>query len=179
MAPLRIFIDGPPLAGCYETHLRIGERSIPPQRVWRDKVLDWTSKDSTLLQVRGRIDTSLVYDLVDDADKKPSWAAQRDYLVGVDGLIFVVDSQCERLEAGQHQLAQLHHALVRLGRDPEQVPMVFQLNKRDIRGVMSERELREHYRWPICGYVSTVATTGVGINELLVAVETLLDRSHR
>jgi hypothetical protein len=176
MKPLRVFLDGPGLAGSTETLKRIGERSAPPQRYDFSR-LEWKcNSDTTVFEVLGRYHKAYVYDLFDDADKNPNYRAQLDYLTSIDALIFVVDSQRQRVEAGLYQLEAVRRALERSGRDPASVPVVFQLNKRDIPGVLSEIELLQQFRWPNSTHVSTVATTGAGIEALIVAAATLAER---
>jgi GTPase SAR1 family protein len=73
------------------------------------------------------------------ADPHPFWPR---FLENVDGIVFVVDSQIERIFAHQDALDKLREYLVAQGRDPQTVPMVFQLNKRDLSNAGSVEELK-------------------------------------
>jgi mutual gliding-motility protein MglA len=80
-----------------------------------------------------------------------------------DGIIFVADSQIARRGANLGAIGALHDLLVELGRDPNLIPLVFALNKRDLPGIYSEENLRALLPWPRCDHVATTATTGDGI----------------
>lgn len=57
----------------------------------------------------------------------------RDFILkGVDGIVFVADSQPERMEANIEALDGLMKSLERLGYDFSRIPTVFQYNKRDV-----------------------------------------------
>lgn len=181
MRPPRLFIDGPSLAGSAETLAQIARLSVPPAdcRYPHTEELQFQCGGGReLFQIRGRLDKVRIYDLVDGALADPRHLAQRGYLAETDVLIFVVDSQRERVEAGIQRLEVLRHVFVRLERDPERIPVVFQLNKRDLPNAASEDELRRRFRWPNSAFVPTVATTGTGIAALLVAAVQLAEH-HR
>lgn len=59
-------------------------------------------------------------------------------LKNVDGVIFVADSQPERLETNVYWRAELDRCLRAQGRDPASVPLVFQLNKGDLGSAEAE-----------------------------------------
>jgi predicted GTPase len=122
------------------------------------------------LELRCRVDSSLVYDVVDDADRDPVYAAQRDFIATSDMVIFVVDSQRERLAASASCFEHLRVALARLGRDPASIPVVFALNKRDLPNIASVAELRTMFQSLVCKHVETVAHQGQGIDGLVDAV---------
>src|SRR5665647_2941702 len=58
-------------------------------------------------------------------------------LKGVDGVVFVADSQEERIDANLESIANLAQNLKEHGFDLEKIPYVLQLNKRDLPGAMS------------------------------------------
>lgn len=126
-------------------------------------------KTGVRFEIRRRAKPSIWYDLVDDADTDPEYAEQRDYIASIDVLIFVVDSQRERLEAGIGYFDTLRTALTRLGRDPVLLPVLFQLTKRDLPGVVLESELRQLFRAPRGAYVATCARRGEGIDQVIAA----------
>jgi signal recognition particle receptor subunit beta len=57
-------------------------------------------------------------------------------LNGVDGIVFVVDSQPDKLEENFQSLIELETNMRRLGSDLGDFPLVFQWNKRDIEGAV-------------------------------------------
>jgi len=58
-------------------------------------------------------------------------------LNGVDGIVFVVDSQPEKLEENFQSLIELETNMRHLGNDLGDFPLVFQWNKRDVQGAVS------------------------------------------
>src|SRR5438477_7411312 len=59
-------------------------------------------------------------------------ATRRLVLQGVDGVVFVADSQLRQLAENVESLQDLHANLAELGLDPRTVPLVMQYNKRDL-----------------------------------------------
>jgi len=62
---------------------------------------------------------------------------RRQLLAGVDGVLFVADSDPERAAANEASLAELHAILREQGRDLASVPIVRLYNKRDLAGAAS------------------------------------------
>lgn len=92
----------------------------------------------------------------------------------LDGVVLIVDSQDERLEANLFQLEQVIEFLQSEGIDSARIPFVFQLNKRDLPNVMSVDELRRTIATPWCTYVESVAVHRHGVHR---ALETVLEMS--
>jgi len=69
-------------------------------------------------------------------------ASRKLILKGVDGVIFVADSQMERLEANQESVENLRTNLAEQGYSLEKIPYVIQYNKRDLPNVVPVEELR-------------------------------------
>src|SRR3954451_5253785 len=67
---------------------------------------------------------------------------RRLVLRNVDGIVFVVDSQRERLEANIASLRNLEANLLLQGDDPSRMPLVVQYNKRDLPKALAAEELR-------------------------------------
>lgn len=89
-------------------------------------------------------------------------------LRNVDGVVFVVDSQRARFEDNEQSIANLYANLRRQHDDPDTLPLVVQYNKRDLPGVASIRELREHLRVPSeVSEVEAIATRGIGVLETM------------
>jgi signal recognition particle receptor subunit beta len=101
-------------------------------------------------------------------------ASRKLILKGVDGVIFVADSQLERLEANQESLDNLRTNLAEHGYSLEKIPYVIQYNKRDLPNALPLEELRQLLN-PIgvLDYEAS-ARTGQGVFETLKAVSKLV-----
>lgn len=69
-------------------------------------------------------------------------ASRKLILKGLDGIIFVADSQEERMEENIQSLRNLEKNLEQQGYDIRQVPLVIQYNKRDLPNALSLAEMR-------------------------------------
>jgi mutual gliding-motility protein MglA len=101
-------------------------------------------------------------------------ASRKLILKGVDGVIFVADSQLERLEANQESHDNLRTNLAEHGYSLEKIPYVIQYNKRDLPNALPIEELRQLLN-PIgvLDYEAS-ARTGQGVFETLKAVSKLV-----
>jgi signal recognition particle receptor subunit beta len=91
-------------------------------------------------------------------------------LKGVDGIVFVVDSQAERMEANIESFEGLEKSLDKQGYDISKLPLVFQYNKRDIEGAVPVRELEATFNPMRKPHFEAVAARGQGVMETLQAV---------
>jgi mutual gliding-motility protein MglA len=69
-------------------------------------------------------------------------ASRKLILKGLDGVVFVADSQLERMDENIEAMRNLEKNLEQQGYDIRQVPLVIQYNKRDLPNVASVAELR-------------------------------------
>src|ERR1700675_4764338 len=69
-------------------------------------------------------------------------ASRKLILKGVDGMVFVADSQRERMDANIEAIFNLESNLKQHGYDLLKVPYVLQLNKRDLPNVVSTADLK-------------------------------------
>jgi signal recognition particle receptor subunit beta len=69
-------------------------------------------------------------------------ASRKLILKGVDGIVFVGDSQMERLEANQEAMQNLYDNMAEYGYDLTRMPFVIQYNKRDLPNAAPVRELQ-------------------------------------
>jgi signal recognition particle receptor subunit beta len=97
-------------------------------------------------------------------------ASRKLILKGVDGVIFVADSQEERMDANIESLSNLEQNLKLQGYDLMKVPYVLQLNKRDLPNVVSMEEMKRELTRKGEPAIEAVAYTGVGVFETLKAV---------
>ncbi len=86
------------------------------------------------------------------------------FLMAADLLVYVVDSQRKRLQGGTSFLRRTKRELDVAGRQPQDIPVIFALNKRDCRNIAPADELVSLFKWPNCKHVETVATEGIGID---------------
>ncbi|MFQ5890909.1 MAG: ATP/GTP-binding protein [Gemmatimonadota bacterium] len=89
---------------------------------------------------------------------------------GVDGIVFVADSQLDRLEDNVESLANLCENLTETGRDLDSMPCVFQYNKRDLADVMPVAELEQALNRGGFPSFEAIAVEGEGVFETLKAV---------
>ena len=91
-------------------------------------------------------------------------------LKGVDGIVFVADSQPERHEANVGSLEVLKSNLATYGYDLRDCPLVMQYNKRDMPGASSVADLDALLRTGERPRFEAVATTGFGVFDTLHAI---------
>jgi signal recognition particle receptor subunit beta len=91
-------------------------------------------------------------------------------LKGVDGVVFVADSQMERMESNIESYESLEKSLEQLGYDISRIPLVLQYNKRDLPNVVSVRELEATFNPMHRPYFEAVANRGDGVMETLQAI---------
>ncbi len=97
-------------------------------------------------------------------------ASRKLILKGVDGVVFVADSQIERMEANIESWENLKVNLAEQGYDLEKIPFVIQYNKRDLPNVAATEELRRLLNPLNAPEFEACATTGQGVFETLKAV---------
>ena len=97
-------------------------------------------------------------------------ASRKLILKGVDGMVFVVDSQIERMEANIESLENLRTNLAAQGYDLDKLPYVVQYNKRDLPNAAPIEQLLELLNPSRVPEFEASATTGVGVFDTLKAV---------
>ena len=101
-------------------------------------------------------------------------ASRKLILKGVDGVVFVADSQVERMEANLESLENLRTNLAEQGYDLDKIPFVVQYNKQDLPNIADVEELRRMLNprgvpdFPAC------ATSGPGVFDTLKAIAKLV-----
>jgi signal recognition particle receptor subunit beta len=101
-------------------------------------------------------------------------ASRKLILKGVDGVIFVADSQVERMDANIESVENLVINLKGQGYDLMTIPYVLQLNKRDLPNVASVDELRGVLIRKNEPVYEAVASKGIGVFETLKGVAKLV-----
>jgi mutual gliding-motility protein MglA len=97
-------------------------------------------------------------------------ASRRLILKGLDGVVFVADSQLERMDENVEALKNLEKNLDMQGYDIKEIPLVIQYNKRDLPNVASLAELRAALNRYNAPDFEGTASVGRGVFESLKTV---------
>jgi len=102
-------------------------------------------------------------------------------LKGVDGVVFVADSQRAMQQANLDSFRNLEENLAEMGLSVDTLPLVLQFNKRDLADIVSIEELNaalNRHDWP---WFESSAVTGMGVFETLkgISKQTLLSLKKR
>jgi len=97
-------------------------------------------------------------------------ASRRLILKGVDGLVFVADSQASRAEANIESMHNLYENLETYGYDLETIPFAIQYNKRDMPNILPPEDLRAQINPLGVPDFEAVAIDGAGVFETLSSV---------
>ena len=103
-------------------------------------------------------------------------ASRKLILKGVDGIVFVADSQIERMEANQEAMQNLYDNMAEYGYDLTRMPFIIQYNKRDLPNIAPVEYLeymlnRRSRRVP---YFESVAVEGKGVFDTLNTVSRMV-----
>src|SRR3954469_12082809 len=91
-------------------------------------------------------------------------------LKGVDGVVFVADSQRAMLQANVESFRNLEENLAEMGLSVDTLPLVLQFNKRDLADICSVEEMNaalNRHNWP---HFEASAVTGAGVFETLKGI---------
>ncbi|HEX7674652.1 MAG TPA: ADP-ribosylation factor-like protein [Bdellovibrio sp.] len=97
-------------------------------------------------------------------------ASRKLILKGLDGVIFVADSQIERMDENLESLRNLERNLEQQGYDIREIPLIMQYNKRDLPNVASLAELRSALNPYNAPEIEGCASEGRGVFESLKTV---------
>ena len=106
-------------------------------------------------------------------------ATRKLVLKGADGVVFVADSQTERMDANLESMDDMHRNLREHGLDPETIPLVLQYNKRDLPNIEPVEVLRHELNARRVPDFEGVATSGYGVFDTLKMVVKLVVRELR
>jgi signal recognition particle receptor subunit beta len=93
--------------------------------------------------------------------------SRRIILRGVDGIVFVADSQADRMTENLDSLMDLEQNLIDNGHTLQKFPWVLQYNKRDLPRVLPVSELNAKLNFYGVPVVEAVASRGIGVLETL------------
>jgi len=94
-------------------------------------------------------------------------ASRKLILKGVDGIVFVADSQIDRFDANVESLMNMHDNLAEHGLSLDKVPIVIQYNKRDLPRVVSVPDLEKELNPQGAPFYEAVALRGTGVFDTL------------
>ena len=94
---------------------------------------------------------------------------RRAVLTGVDGVVFVADSQSSKLEENLESLQDLNENLNYYKKDLSSIPFIMQYNKRDMDNILSVAELNKRINPNNVPYFASSAVDGTGVIETLTA----------
>ncbi|MCM2354093.1 MAG: ADP-ribosylation factor-like protein [Pseudobdellovibrio sp.] len=92
-------------------------------------------------------------------------ATRKLILQGIDGIIFVADSQADRLDENLQALDNLEKNLIQQGYDIKDIPLLLQYNKRDLPTALPISELRKHLNRFNAQEIEACAFEGKGVLE--------------
>jgi signal recognition particle receptor subunit beta len=97
-------------------------------------------------------------------------ASRKLILKGVDGVVFVADSQEARMDANLDSVVNLKENLKENGYDPLKIPYVLQLNKRDLPTALPADDLQKDLSFRDEPVFEAVAMSGNGVFETLKGI---------
>jgi len=100
-------------------------------------------------------------------------------LQGVDGIVFVADSQVNMSESNLESLRNLNENLSDYGKKLENLPFVVQYNKRDIKDIMTVDDLTQELDLDGIPHFESIAITGEGVKETLMEISKLVFNNLR
>jgi len=101
-------------------------------------------------------------------------ASRKIVLKGVDGVVFVADSQRGKMEENIESLQNLEDNLIENNVDPSTIPVVLQYNKRDLPEVLRVEELNDALNKNNLSYFEAIAITGHGVFNTLKEITKLV-----
>ena len=174
----KIVFYGPGLSG-KTTNLQYVHKKIPPQT--RGELISLaTDQDRTLyfdfLPVDiGKIHRFFVkFQLYTVPGQVYYNATRKLVLRGVDGLVFVADSQRSKMDENIESYQNLVENLEGYGYDIEKMPLMFQYNKRDLSDISSVDELEDILNPKGLPHFEAVATQGIGVFDTLKCISKLV-----
>ena len=107
-------------------------------------------------------------------------ATRKLVLRGVDGLVFVADSQRAKMDENLESLKNLYDNLQEYGYDSDDLPLVIQYNKRDLPDVMSVEEMQAALNPQGLSYFEASAVNGTGVFDTVkMIIKLVLDKARR
>lgn len=173
---LKIVYCGPSLGG-KTTNIKAIHQHLPGQHCSELQIID-TADERTLFfdyfsvnlaKIKGMQTRVMCYAVPGQDYYK---ATRKMVLQGVDGIVFVADSDASRLDDNRASLADLKALLLEHGYDYASIPLVLQFNKRDLPNLCSVQQLNETLNDKQSRWIEAVAIDGIGVVETFKAIAT-------
>jgi signal recognition particle receptor subunit beta len=171
---VKIVYYGPPLSGKTTNLVQI-HTHIDPHR--RGELISLkTAEDRTLFFDFLRLDLAKIGGMrprihLYTVPGQPLYEASRRLVLrGADGLVFVADSSRTRVEGNRNSLASMRGHLRSFALSPDQLPLVVQLNKRDLPDALPAAELERLLELDDVPTFEAVAVQGIGVYDTLKAI---------
>ncbi|KAA0258950.1 GTPase domain-containing protein [Deferribacter autotrophicus] len=97
-------------------------------------------------------------------------ASRKLILKGADGVVFVADSQVDRMDANLDSFDNLKDNLAEHGYNLDIIPLVLQYNKRDLPNIIPVSELEKALNYRKVPSFEAIAVKGVGVFDTLKAI---------
>ena len=180
----KIVYYGPGLSG-KTTNLQYVHQKIPPQ-TRGDLISLATDQDRTLyfdfLPVNiGKVHGfSTKFQLYTVPGQVYYNATRKLVLRGVDGLVFVADSQKSKMDENLESYQNLVENLIEYGYSLNKMPLVLQYNKRDLSPIIAVEDLQKALNPQDLPFYEAVAVNGVGVFDTLKCISKMvLDQAKR
>jgi signal recognition particle receptor subunit beta len=170
----KIVYCGPSLGG-KTTNIKAIYAALPSPHKSELQIID-THDDRTLFfdyfsldlaQIRGMRARFLVYAVPGQDYYK---ATRKMVLQGVDGIVFVADSDSNRMDDNRASLADLKALLLEHGYDYQALPLVLQWNKRDLPNLLTGEQLDAALNDKSVPTFEAIAIESVGVVETFKAI---------
>ena len=181
-SPPFIWFDGSVFGGRGSTLQSLFISGSPPIDFYHDHDGTWKwqlnfqfpggSRVVNLAYARHR--STLPYD-TPDLDFEDDWQHEIEHIKHIDGIIFVANSDPHAQVSNGHFINRLQKNLAWVGRKLEDVPVIFQLNHRDLDGKMPIETMKKTLYSKICDYQLSIAIRQQGTHQALKKMIDLLD----
>ena len=177
----KIVYYGPGLCG-KTTNLQFIHESLPDEKRGRmlslstqtDRTLYFDFLPMELGEIRGMKTRIQLYTVPGQVFYNET---RKMVLKGVDGMVFVADSQTQMADANIESFRNLLTNLKEHGLDAAKLPLVLQFNKRDLPTIQSVEEMNSALNRFNAPFYEAIATTGIGVHDTLKAVSKLVLRA--
>jgi signal recognition particle receptor subunit beta len=174
----KIVYYGPGLSG-KTTNIQFVHQNLQPDQ--RGNILSLaTDQDVTLffdflpLELEDVVGFKIRFHLFTVPGQVYYGATRRAVLMGADGVIFVADSQIERMEDNLVSIKELEENLRQYGKKLEATPFIIQYNKRDLLNILPVEELNKKINHLAVPYFESVAIEGKGVFESLTMISRMV-----
>jgi signal recognition particle receptor subunit beta len=175
---VKIVYVGPGLGGkttnIEKLHEKLPDNTVSELRVVKteqDRTLFFDNFSLELPQINGMRTKISVYGVPGQAHYR---ATRKAVLAGVDGVVFVADSQAIRRDDNLDSFEDMRGLMAEYGYDYRKIPLVLQFNKRDLDDLMTVEQMNALLNDGVYPFFEAVAVQGVGVAETFKAVTKLV-----